>query len=92
MSTTDDPDIDQLTFQQFCEDSDYLNSIWPQVRKEYPDRFVAVYKGEIVAEHETLDGVLAEMDGKGVPKNHAVLRYVSNKPRRRILYAAEEAA
>ena len=85
MTTKGAPDMDWSTFRQFCEDSSYLTSIWPQVRKEHPDHFVAVYEGEIVAANKTLKGVLTEMDGKGIPKNHAVLRYVSKKPRRMIL-------
>ena len=85
MTTQSVPGMDWPAFLQFCEDGAYLTSIWAQVREEYPDRFVAVYKGEVVAAHKTLKGVLAEMDGRGVPKNQAVLRYVSGKPRRMIL-------
>ena len=91
MGTSDVPDMDWPSFLQYCEDSDYLNSILPQMRKEHPDQFVAVYKGEIVATHKTLKGVIAAMDAKGVPKNHSALRYVSKKPRRMILHVAEAA-
>ena len=79
------PSFDLATHLQFREDGNYLSSIWPQVRKKYPDSYVAVYKGAIVATHKTLKGVLKEMDNKSVPKNHAVLRYASKKPRRLIL-------
>ena len=85
MTTESIPAPDLAAFRQFCADGDYLSAIWAQVRKEYPDRYVAAYKGEVVASHKTLKGVLAQMDEKGVPKNHAVLRYVSSKPRRMVL-------
>ena len=85
MTTESIPSFDMATHTQFREDGDYLNSIWPQMRKKYPDSYVAAYKGAIVATHKTLKGVLKEMDDKSVPKNHAVLRYASKKPRRLIL-------
>ena len=85
MTTETIPAPDLAAFRQFCNDGDYLTAIWAQVRKQHPDSYVAAYKGEIVAAHKTLKGILAEMDNKGVPKNHAVLRYVSRKPRRMVL-------
>ena len=65
MTTESIPSFDLATHTQFREDGDYLSSIWPQVRKKYPDSYVAVYKGTIVATHKTLKGVLKEMDNKG---------------------------
>ena len=85
MTTESIPSPNLAAHKQFCEDGNYLSAIWPQVRKEYPDQYVAVYKGAIVASHKTLKGVLTKMDDKGVPKNRAVLRYAFKKPRRMIL-------
>ncbi|MDE2838367.1 MAG: DUF5678 domain-containing protein [Chloroflexota bacterium] len=72
-------------FRQFCIDSDYLNSIWPQVKKDYPDQYVAVYKGEIVATHKKLKRLLAIMNEKDVPPNYAAVRFAASKPRKLIL-------
>lgn len=72
-------------FRQFCIDSDYLNSIWAQVKKDYPDQYVAVYKGQIVATHKNLKKLLAMMDDKDVPANHAAVRFAAKKPRKLIL-------
>ena len=70
---------------QFCKDVDYFNSVWPAVRSQHPDRYVAVYKGRVVANHRTLSGVLEAMDADGIPKHQAVLRYIASKPRKMIL-------
>lgn len=85
--TTGSPTRSELDARhlQFCTDSDYLNSIWPQVREKYQDEYVAVYRGKIVAEHADLKQVLIVLKEKGVPSNHTVIRFVSKKPRRMIL-------
>ena len=85
MTTTSAPSPDRGARLQFREDVDYFNTVWPAVRREHPDRYVAVYKGRVVANHKTLRGVLEAMDAKGVPKHRAVLRYVARKPRKMIL-------
>ena len=85
MTTESIPGPDLAEHLQFCKDSDYLSSIWTQVRRDYPDQYVAVYEGRIVAADGTLRGVLKRMDSEGVPKNHTVLRFASKNPRRMIL-------
>lgn len=70
---------------QFGRDVDYFNSIWAQTRKDYPDQYVAVYKGQIVATHKKLEKLLAMMDDKDVPANHAVVRFAASKRKPRIL-------
>ena len=72
-------------FYQFCKDSDYLNSIWAQVRKDYPDHYVAVYGGAVVATHANLKRLVATLREQGIPSNHTAIRFVSKKPRRLIL-------
>ena len=71
--------------RRFGRDVDYLNSIWAEVRKRYPDQYVAVYEGEIVANHRRLKNVLATLEDKGLPKGHTLVRFASKKPRRMIL-------
>ena len=85
--TIDIPNREELDahFHQFSRDVDYFNSIWRQVRKDYPDQYVAVYGGEIVASHANLKRVLAALKAKAIPSNHTVVRFASKKPRRLIL-------
>ena len=66
--------------RQFCDDVEYFNSIWDQVSKEHPDSYIAVYRGRVVAVHEVLNDLLAQMDREGVPRNFTVVRYASSKP------------
>ncbi len=85
MTTESIPAPDLGAHLQFCKDVDYFNSVWPEVLARFPDRYVAVYKGGIVADHETLSGILEAMDADGIPRHQAVLRYVASKPRKMIL-------
>ena len=77
--------VDAQTHQQFCEDMDYLHARWAEIRTSYPDHYVAVYKGEVVAARKTLKKVLKELGDKGVPSNVVALRYIAQKPKRMIL-------
>ncbi len=85
--TTEMPTREELDahFHRFGRDVDYLNSIWAQVKKDYPDQYVAVYEGEIVANHRTLEKVLATLKTKGFPPNHTLVRFAARKPRKLIL-------
>ena len=85
MTTESIPAPDLGAHLQFCMDVDYFNAVWPEVLERLPDRYVAVYKGRIVADHDTLGGILETMDADGIPRHQAVLRYVASKPRKLIL-------
>ena len=80
MTTESIPAPDLAAFRHFCADVEYLDSRWDQVAEAYPDSYVAVYQGEVVAVSRTLDEVLAELDDKAVPRAFTVLQYVSSKP------------
>lgn len=85
--TTEIPNREELDahFYQFGRDVDYFNSIWRQVRQEYPEQYIAVYKGEIVAKHANLKKLLAALDAKGISGRHAVVRFTRSKDRPLIL-------
>lgn len=85
--TTEIPNREELDahFYRFGRDVDYLNSIWAQVKKDYPDQYVAVYDGEIVASHRELEKVVATLKSKGFPPNHTLVRFASRKPLKLIL-------
>ena len=80
MTTQSISAADLEAFRQFCDDVEYLNSIWEQVCEEHPDCYIAVYGGRIVAVHKVLNDLLAQLDSEGVPRNFTVLRYISSKP------------
>ena len=90
-TTSDDPELAQerldldMHHLRFCADSDYLNSIWPKIRKEYPDKYIAFFQRQVVASDPELDQVLVELKSNDLPANHIVIRYVSKTPRRMIL-------
>lgn len=71
--------FDLAAHRQFCDDVDYLNSIWDWVLEEYPDNHIAAYGGRIVAVSKTQGGILAELKRQGIPQNFTVHRYASSK-------------
>ena len=81
--TTEMPTSAELDahFHRFRSDARYLNSIWTEVKKDYPDQYVAVYDGEIVATHRNLKKLIAALKGKGLPPNHTHIRFAHSKPR-----------
>ncbi|MCY4447507.1 MAG: DUF5678 domain-containing protein [Chloroflexi bacterium] len=85
--TTETPTREELDahFDRFGRDVDYLNSIWAQVKRDYPDQYVAVYDGEIVANHRTLKKVLGTLKTKGFLPNYTLVRFAAKKPRKLIL-------
>ncbi|MDE2836517.1 MAG: DUF5678 domain-containing protein [Chloroflexota bacterium] len=90
-TTTRDPELalDRLDLDmhhlRFCADSEYFNSIWPDVRRKYPDKYVALFRREVVASNAKLERVLEELRDQDLPANHIVIRFVSRNPRRMIL-------
>ena len=79
MTTESIPAPDLAAFRQFCADVEYLDSHWDRVAETYPDSYIAVYGGRIVAAHEALKDLLAQMDREGAPRNFTVVRYASSK-------------
>ena len=47
----------------------------PRMIEEHPGQWVAVYDSKCVA-RESFDGLLEAMDEQGIPREHAVVRFV----------------
>ena len=65
---------------QFAEDTRYLESIRPELRNKYPDRWVAVYKKQIVATAPKLKEIIKELASAGIPAQRTVIDYLRKEP------------
>ena len=57
-----------------------LDAMMPELRKDYPDHFVAVYQKQVVGKGKNLKNLIRSLDENGVPKGLAVIEYVSSEP------------
>ena len=80
-----DPKRLDAELQQFSKDAKLLSSQYTHLRKKYPNRWVAVFGGEVRADAESLDHLLARMDALQIPRGKAVVRHMSQTTRRMIL-------
>ena len=51
-----------------------------ELTEKYPDQFVALADDGTVVASETLDGVMAELDRRGLRGGGCVMEYLSSKP------------
>jgi hypothetical protein len=51
----------------------------------YPDKFVAVHEGEVIASGAELDSVLREVQATGVDRREVWVRFIAATPRTLIL-------
>lgn len=71
--------------KQFCADTEYLFGKEEEMRTKYPDCFVAVHHGEVVAAQPTLDELTREVSRRGVLLSAVAITYVSKEPRHLML-------
>jgi hypothetical protein len=54
-------DISQDSFTRFANDMDWIEAHYDELRALYPDQYVAVVNGNVVAHDPTISGVLAQL-------------------------------
>ena len=80
-----DPKRLEADLQKFRKDSKLLSSKYRELSVQYPERWIAVYGGKVQADAGSLDHLLARMDALQIPRGQAVVRHMSQSPRRMIL-------
>ena len=56
-----------------------------QLTEQYPDKWVAMADGEVVAVADSLEDVLTELDECGLRRSDAVVEFLDTHPRNMIL-------
>ena len=52
--------------EQYARDMEWLTSHRDELLEQYPEQWVAVYKEEVVAAHPRLDGMMLDLQARGL--------------------------
>jgi len=77
-------DIDR-ELQSFRKSARVLSSHHPRFIDRYQKKWVAIYDGRTRAQGRTLQSTLREIDRKGLPREHVIVRYIDRNQRTMIL-------
>jgi hypothetical protein len=67
-------------FDQFKEDTKFLESIRPELQNEYPNCWIAVYEKKVVGTGQKLKDIIQQLDDGNIPKSRAVIDYLRTEP------------
>lgn len=70
---------------EFARDTEFLQSLMPELRKQCPDRWVAVYQEKVVADAPTIKGMMRKLEQKGIPRGQVAAAFIRAKPMARVL-------
>ena len=70
---------------EFARDTEFLQSLMPELRKQCPDRWVAVYQERVVADAPTIKGMMRKLERKGIPRGRVAAAFIRAKPMARVL-------
>jgi len=77
-------DIDR-ELQSFRKSARVLSSHHPRFIDRYQKKWVAVYDGKTKAQGRTLQSIWRQLDKKGLPREHVIVRYIDRNQRTMIL-------
>ena len=56
-----------------------------QLTKKYPNKWIAMYNGEVDATADSLENLLKEMDRLGIPREESIVKFMDTERRTLIL-------
>jgi len=71
--------------KSFRKSARVLSSHNPRFIDHYQKKWVAVYDGKTIAQGRTLQSIWQQLDKKGLPREHIVVRYIDKNQRTMIL-------
>lgn len=80
-----DEEILNRRMDEFARDTEFLQSLIPELRKQCPDRWVAVYQEKVVADAPTIKGMMRKLERKGIPRGRVAAAFIRAKPMARVL-------
>jgi hypothetical protein len=80
----DPRDVDR-DLRSFRNTARILSSSHPRLIDRYPKQWVALYRGRVRASGSTFAAVMAEIDNKGLPREHIIVRFIDRNQRTMIL-------
>ena len=79
------PETAARSLREFQRSARVLSSNQPRLIDEYPDQWVAVSDGTVVAHGNSLNKVLRKVDKKGVCRSDVIVRFMERTQRTLIL-------
>lgn len=74
-----------VELRRFRKAAQALSSRHPRLIDQYPKQWIAVYRGRVRASGRTFRSVLAQVDKKGIPREHVIVRFIDKSKRTMIL-------
>lgn len=69
----------------FQQSARVLSNNFPRLIDDYPDQWVAVTDGAVMASGDTLEQVLARIDDRNIPRADVIVRFIERTQRTLIL-------
>ena len=67
--------------QNFTDSAQALSMNHPWLIDQFPDRWVAIFDGEVRADGESVEAVLSALEAEGIGSEKAIIRYISTSDR-----------
>ena len=80
-----DPKEIDRDLQDFRRAARALSSNHPRLIDSYPKQWIAVYRGRVRATGTTFSAVMTQLDLKGLPREHVIVRFIDKNQRTMIL-------
>jgi len=80
-----DPRAVDRELRAFKRTARVLSSKTPRLIDEYPKQWVALYNAKVQAHAATLQSLLAQVEERGLPRGHVIVRYIDRTQRTMIL-------
>jgi hypothetical protein len=64
---------------RFRSDAEYVDAHRNELLARYPECWVAVFNGRVVADDPDLDGMLKKLRDRGIPPSHVYRAYLSTR-------------
>lgn len=69
----------------FRSDALLLSARQSELLRRYAGKWIAIHDGEVRVEASSLNALIEQMKQLRIPRGRAVVRFISNKPRKMIL-------
>ncbi len=69
----------QAELERFGRDVEYYQAHQEQLLERYPEQWVAIFNEQVVGADPDVDRLLATLDEHGIPKEKALVEYVTAK-------------
>ncbi len=72
-----DPIVVDQEMRDFQKSANVVTAMEKQLIKEYPNHWVAVYKGKVKAMSKSFTGLMEEVDKQGLSRGRVIVRYLN---------------